>query len=110
MIQSLLNNTSFSTTKKSLNEIVYYFTPKRLLDILMPMALLDLSVAKTAASDVIAFALMAYKNHYDPNHQLLFLKVGEYALLRLHKGYLILSTREVTKKLTPQYVESFGVL
>ncbi len=50
------------------------------------------------------------KNHYDCNYQPLFLKIREYALLCLHKGYSIASTLGVTKKLTQQYVRSFRVL
>lgn len=37
------------------------------------------------------------------------MKVGEWAMLRLHKGYSIPSTLGVTKKLTQQYVGPFCI-
>lgn len=40
----------------------------------------------------------------------MFLRVGEYALLRLHKEYSIQLTLGVIKKLTQQYVRPFQVL
>ena len=43
-------------------------------------------------------------------HKPLFLKVNEYALLKLHKGYSIPLTLGITKKLTQQYVGLFGVM
>ncbi len=59
---------------------------------------------------MIAFAWVAQKNNYDCSHQLLFLKVGKYALLCLHNGYSNSSTQGVTKKLTQQYVGPLRVL
>lgn len=109
-IQSLLNNASSSTTGKSPNELVYGFTPRRPLDLLSHLELPDHFVGRTTASDAIAFATMSHKHHYDRSHQPLFLKVVEYALLRLHKGYSIPSTLGVTKKFTQQYVGPFKVL
>ena len=40
----------------------------------------------------------------------MFLKVGDWALLRLHKGYSIPSTAKVTTKLAQQYVGPFKVI
>lgn len=57
------------------------------------------SVARTDAADAISFALLNQKEHYDRKHQLLFMKVGDWAMLRLHKGYSIPSSAGVTKKL-----------
>lgn len=99
-IQSLLNNSSLTSMGKSPNEIVYGFTPKRPFNMLTSIALPEHFAAKTDASDRIAFAMISQKHHYNRSHQPLFLKVGEYALLHLHKGYLIPSTLGVTKKLT----------
>ena len=58
----------------------------------------------------MSFAQMNNKRHYDRRHQPMYLKVGEWALVRLHKGYEIPSTLGVTKKLTDQYVGPFKVL
>ena len=38
------------------------------------------------------------------------MKVGEWALLRLHKGYSISTTAGITKKLTQQYVGPFCII
>lgn len=51
---------------------------------------------------------MNAKFHYDRKHQPCFLKVGDYALLRLHKGYSIPSA--VSKKLDQQYVGPFRII
>ncbi len=96
----MLNNKSFFTTGKLPNGIGYSFTPKRLLDMLIPIAPLDQSAAKTAASDAIAFASMSNNNHYFYSYQLLFKKVEKYVRLRLHKSYSIPSIIRLTKKLT----------
>ncbi len=109
-VQFLLNKKSFSTTEKSPNEIVYGFTPKQPFNILMPMALVDQSEERSAASNVIKFALMAHKNHYDRSHQSSFLKVGEYVSLHPYKGHSISSILRVTKNETQQYVRLFRVL
>lgn len=47
--------------------------------------------------DAISFALINEKQHYDRAHQPMYLKVGEWALVRLHKGYSIPATLGVTK-------------
>ena len=106
-IQSLLNNTSSSTTGKTLNEITYGFSPRRSLDLFSSTTLPNTYVARTAAADAILFALANHKNHYNKSHQPLFMKVGDWAMLKLHKGYSILLSVGVTKKLTQQYVGLF---
>ena len=50
------------------------------------------------------------KTTYDRKHQPLFMKVGEWAMLRLHKGYNIPATAGVTRKLTQQYVGPFRIV
>lgn len=64
-IQSILNNTSFSTIDKMPNEIVYKFLPKRPLDMLFTLPLPDTYVAKTDVTDAISFALANEKAHYN---------------------------------------------
>lgn len=49
------------------------------------------------------------KDEYD-KEILIFLDVGDWTLLRLHKGYKIPFTLGVTKKLTQHYVGPFQVL
>ena len=60
----------------------------------------DTYVARIAAMDAISFALANHKEHYNRIHQLLFMKIGDWAMLKLHKVYSIPSSIEVTKKLT----------
>lgn len=76
-IQSLLNNTSFSTTGKTPNEIAYGFSPKRPLDLCLAVTRSDTYVARTEAADTISFALANHKEYYDRSHQPLFMKVRE---------------------------------
>ena len=109
-IQSLLNNTSSSTTGKTPNEVAYRFSPRRPLDLCSTTALPDTYVARTAAADAILFALANQKVHYDRSHQPLFMKVGDWAMLKLHKGYSIPSSVGITKKLTQQYVGPFQII
>lgn len=66
--------------------------------------------ARTDAAVAISFALSNQKSHYDRKHQPLFMKVGDWVMLRLHKDYSIPSLKGVTKKLTQQYVGSFRVI
>ena len=109
-IQSILNNTSSSTTSKTPNEVAYSFSPRRPLDLLSDPLLPNILQARTDATDAISFALANQKAHYDRKHQPLFMKVGDWAMLKLHKGYSIPSSAGVTKKLTQQYVGPFRIL
>ncbi len=49
------------------------------------------------------------KTYYDRKQQPLFMKKGEWTILRLHKGYSIPATLGITKKLTQQYVGPFQI-
>ena len=109
-IQFLLNNTSSSTTGKTPNEVAYRFSPMKLLDLCLATTLPDAYVARTAAADAILFALANQKEHYNRSHQPLFMKAGDRAMLKLHKGYSIPSSVGVTKKLTQQYVGPFRII
>ena len=106
-IQSILNNTSSSTTGKIPNEVAYDFTPRRLLDLLSAFPLPQPLATRAEASDTISFAMSNQKTTYDRKYQPLFMKVGDWALLWRHKGYSIPATTGVTKKLMQQYVGPF---
>ena len=93
-----------------LNKIAYGFSPRRLLDLCLAITRLDTYVARTEAADAISFALANHKKHYDRSHQPLFMKVGDWAMLKLHRGYSIPSSVSVTKKLTKQYVGPFQIV
>lgn len=106
-IQFLLNNTSFSTIRKTTNEINYDFSPRRLFDLILAIIVLNTCVASINAANAISFALFNQKKHYNRKHQLLFIKVGVWAMLKLYKGYLIPLLTEIIKKLIQQYVDPF---
>lgn len=95
--QSILNNTSSSTTSKTPNEIAYGFSTRRPLDLLFATHPPEPQIARAEAADAIAFATSNQKEHYDRKHQPLFMKVGEWTMLRLHKGFSIPSSVGVTK-------------
>ena len=95
------------TTSKTPNEIAYGFSPRRPLDLLSDLLLSNTFQACTDAADVISFALANQKAHYDQKHQPLFIKVGDWAMLKLYKGYSIPSFIVVTKMLTQLYVCPF---
>lgn len=109
-LQALLNNSVSSTTGKTPNEVAYGFTPNTALDLLNTASSPEFLHARTSAKDAIAFANINAKYHYDRHHQPMFLRVGDYAFLRLHRGYNIPANLGVTKKLTQQYVGPFKVL
>ena len=70
-----------------------------------------LAVAVTSrieAKDAISWVNTTYKRNYDRRHQSLFLKEGDWALLKLHHGYSIPSAR--SKKLSQQYLGPFKVV
>lgn len=50
------------------------------------------------------------KTTYDRKHQPFFMKIGQSAMLQLHKGYNISVTAGVTRKLTQQYAGPFRIV
>lgn len=109
-IQSILNNISSSNTGKIPNKIAYRFLPKTPLDSISFSSLPDTFVAWADVADAISFALANRKAHYNRKHQSQFMKVRNWAMLKLHKGYLIPSSIEVTKKLPQRYVGLFLIV
>lgn len=99
-IQSILNNTFFSTIGKILNEIAYGFFPHRPLDLLSDLIFPNTFQVRLDTTNTISFALTNQKAYYNQKHQPLFIKVCDWAMLKLHKGYSILSSASITKKLT----------
>ena len=107
-LQAFLNNSS--ATGPTPNEVAYGFTPNKPLDLIAMSSTPNKFIARTTAADAIAFAQMSNKFHYDRKHQPMFLRVGDWALLRLHKGYSIPATLGITTKLAQQYVGPFEVI
>ena len=111
-LQAYLNNSVSATTGKTPNEAAYGFTPVATLDLwklnTQPPTALDQAITRLAVSDAVAFAQMRSKFYYDQSHLPLRLEVGQYALLRLYKGYYIPSV--TSRKLGAQRVGPFKVL
>ena len=90
--------------------MAYSVFPHRPLDLLAALLIPDALAACTDAAEAVFFALLNQKVTYNRKHQPLFMKVGEWAMLRLHKGYSIPVTTGVTKKLTQQYIGPFRIV
>ena len=92
---------------KTLNKVAYGFSPRRFLDLYLIVPQPDTYVACIEAIDAIFFALTNQKKYYNRNYQLLFMKVGDWAMLKLYKDYSIPSSIGITKKLIQQYIGPF---
>ena len=92
-IQSNYNNSVSAPLGKSPNEVAYRFSPNHALDLgTYEKHVLPQNVARLEAADAIAFAQMHAKYHYDRRHHPQFFRPGDYALLRLHRGYNVPAT------------------
>ena len=133
-LQRQFNNSHFVIIRKTFNETSYEFTSLQSLNMLRQLATFDLtddlkesfaidnrkSFVKTSFNvvarvrfeviDVIAFAQMISKYYYDRKHQILFMKIDDYVLIRLHHDYNISTIEVFDKKLSRQYVDSFKIL
>jgi hypothetical protein len=108
--QFVFNNTRFAVTKKTSNELLYEITSHLSLNIASEKTFDNHNLLRKDAQDAIDWAQMQNKAHYDRRHTSLFLKIDEWVLLRLHHDYFISSARNMTKKMSIQYVESFKVV
>lgn len=79
-IQAIINNTS-SSTRKTPNEITYYFFPRCFLDLLAAFPTPDALTTCADIAEAISFALFNQKVTYNHKHQPLFMNVGEWAML-----------------------------
>lgn len=106
-IQSILNNTSFSIIDKIFNKIIYSFSPRKLFDLLSNPLFPSIFQARTDIVEAMFFVLVNQKAYYNQKYQLFFMKVKDWAILKLHKGYSIPFFAGVIKKLIQQYVGPF---
>lgn len=110
-IQSAVNNSKSSSTTRSPNEVVYGFPPTQSTDLIsaqgqpLPPKFLSMEVA-----DAIAFAQMSSKIYYEKKNKNFDLKEGDFALLRLHRGYKIPSSQILGPKLSQQFAGPFKIL
>jgi hypothetical protein len=109
--QFVFNNTRSIVIEKTSNELLYEITSNLLLDISSSNKIVDNHTQlRKKAQNVIDWAQMINKIHYDRRHSSLFLKVDEWALLRLHHDYFISESKNMTKKIFAQYVEFFKII
>lgn len=80
-IQSILNNTSSSTTGETPNKVAYGFSLQRLFVLLSALPLSQPLAIRAEAFDAIFFAISNQKATYDRKHQPLFMKVEKWAML-----------------------------
>ena len=106
-IQLVLNNSQAFSTDSTPNEIAYGFTPNFAVDYTIDPNI-DFPLAQVDATNALDFATMNMKFYYNHRHTPMFLALGDWALLRLHHGYNILST--TNRKLDQQYAGPFEVL
>jgi hypothetical protein len=90
-IQGTFNNTT-SFISLALNEVCYNFTLNFAIDLNNTTLEIDQPKAQIQAADIIDYTNISMKYHYDCKHTPMFLKIGEYALIQLYKGYHILFT------------------
>ena len=112
IIQRNFNNNSFSIDK-FLNEICYDFTSFQSSDLIRNLDYIesvDTIIMRTIVADNIVSAQMLFKHIYNNNHQLLSLKVKNWALIRFHKKYKISAIAVIERKLSQQYIDSFKII
>jgi hypothetical protein len=104
-IQSHMNKSTCSLDKIS-NEIVYDFISIQSFDFTTSNQTTSFVFTqdnqiriRKKIFDVITWSQLQIKQNYDRKHQSLFMKIDDYALLRLHKKYNILVTKILKENL-----------
>lgn len=112
VIQRSFNN-SPTTVGRTPNEICYGFTPVTSSTLAKPspnpISTTTRTNIRNEVEDTIALGQMLAKNAYDKNHKLIELKIDDWVLLRLHKGYSIPSSAILGRKLSQQYAGPFQI-
>ena len=110
-MQRNFNNTFFSTTIKTSNEICYDFTSCTSTDLINFSDITSSrAFIRRAIENSIAFSQVMFKHYYDKKHSNYQFEVNDWILLKLHKDYKISSTKILNKKLFQQYVDSFKII
>ena len=134
-MQRHINNNQFIVTFKISNETTYDFTSIQSLNfwkflVVVENFAIDLKKffvveirkfftnafffvvdrVKIEIVNFIVFAQMNAKYYYDRKHQFMFMKIDDYAYIRLHHDYDISFTTILNKKLNQQYVNFFKIL
>jgi hypothetical protein len=109
--QSIFNNTRSAITKKISNELLYDLTSNLSLNISVSNKTLDShDQLRKGTQNFIDWTQMQNKAHYDRRHTSFFLKIDEWVLLRFQHEYSISDSKDMTKKISAQYVDSFKIL
>jgi transposase InsO family protein len=109
--QSVFNNTRSAITEKISNELLYEITSNLSLNIFSSNKIVvNHTQLRKEAQNVIDWAQMINKIHYDRRHSSLFLKMNEWVLLRLHHEYFISESKDIIKKIFTQYVRLFKIV
>ena len=109
-IQRGINNSPAAATGKTPNEASYGFTLTQPTDLLQSSAEPLPQIVRMEAADEIAFVQIRSKIYKNQKHQPANLAVGDWAQIRLHKGYNIPSTAVLGSKLSQQYTAPFRVI
>ena len=95
-----MNNATSATTGKSPNKVVYSFKFYSIVDLVSPLKVLGLAIyTRIEVYNAVAFANIFIKTFYDRKYHSIYLRVGDYAYIKLYKGYEILITRMLSRKL-----------
>lgn len=108
-----MNNLRLITAFKTFNEMFYEFISNSSLNLIRDNKLIitkDFLQKKVETKNAIFWVNVNYKLHYDKKHTLMFLKIDEWALIKLHHDYNIFANLNIIKKLTQQFVEFFKKL
>ena len=100
-----------TSTENSSNETCYEFTSLKNIDLFTTKSKnLNVIAIQITVSDSIAMKQITFKNIYAQKHKAINLKIKNWALLQLHKGYRISLVIVLNFKLLQQYVESFEIV
>ena len=110
IIQKALNFIVFIITKVSSHELMYEFKLSTDLNLVMNILNSSFFSVHIDTQEVIAFAAMSMKKHYDKKHTSKFFSSDDKIILHLHKKYTISLTKKLEKKFTQQYADHFTVL
>lgn len=111
MIQFRCNNAFSQSIGRTPTEVATGFTINDSLELLgREPVKISSKVARLEAYDAVTWAQTNHKFHYDRAHHPQFLREGDFALLKLHKGYNIPATKLLGKKVGQQFAGPFRVL
>ena len=108
-IQTVFNNSKSASIVKIFNEIVLNFIPNRFLNFLFSATPVDYDIIRIEIRNVLFYAQLNQKFHYDRFHISMSLKIDKWVLIKFYKNYNIFSTAHITKKLIQQYVGLFQI-